>query len=317
MPCSNWFRELPQQSLAAAGWFGFRAHAFLNADDSFAAEIYPALHRYLHETWKVDVDGLAVERSNGWNWADAGMHIDKTALLQPWYYLALKAEREFALQLGKLPDAEEDARMMERLKESYNRLFWNGSCYITPGHDGPADDRVQALAAVSGLAGPDKHDAILKVLDERCNAESYMMRFVLDAYFLTGHPEKGLARLKEYAAEVMSEGSSTLLEHRSRNGSSNHAWSGHGIVLMGQRVAGIEPLEPGFRVFSVKPQMASLKHVECGLETSYGMIEVVLDRKGRRIQANVSVPQGATAVLTDSRGRELRLQGGLHRRILL
>ena len=59
--------------------------------------------------------------------------------------------------------------------------------------------------------------------------------------------------------------------------------------------------------------MASLKHVEAGLETAYGMIEVVLDRKGKRVNAVINVPEGTTAVVSDARGREQRLGPGSHK----
>ena len=312
VPCSNWFKELAQQSLASVGWYGFHNYWFYSADDSFIEDIYPALHRYLHESWQTDADGLPLERTKGWNWADAGEDIDKVAMLHPWYYLALKGEREFALHLGKAADAEEDARMMERIKESYNRLFWNGSFYRTPGYEGPADDRAQALAVVSGIADADKFPQIAKVLDERREAETYMMRYVIDAFYMMGMPDKGLERLRDYIPEVMND-YSTLWEHRGCKNTNNHAWSGHGIILAGQRIAGIEPLEPGFRVFSVKPQMGTLKTVNCGLETAYGMIEVNLLRKGRRINASISVPEGTSASVTDSRGRQLQLAPGTHK----
>ena len=316
VPCSNWYRELAQQSLAAAGWFGFRDYWFYSGDDSFIDEVYPALKKYLHRTWQVDTDDLPVERTNGWNWADAGRDIDRVALLHPWYYLALKGERDLAGELNKIDDAGTDEAMMDRLKESYNRLFWNGSCYKTPAYEGPADDRVQALAVVSGIAGPDKYDAILKVLAERKEAETYFMRYVIDAFFVMGRPDLALARLREYIPQVMSPDYSTIYEHRGLKNTSNHAWSGHGIIICGQRLAGIEPLKPGFREFSVQPQMASLKHIECGVETAFGMIEVVLDRRGHRINAAITVPEGTTAVVTDFRGRQLRLSPGQHRIVL-
>ncbi len=317
VPCSNWFKELAQQSLASVGWFGFHNYWLYSGDDSFIKTVYPALHKYLHETWKVDENDLPIERTKGWNWADAGRDIDKTALLHPWYYLALKGEQALAGEINKIDDVGVDEGMMDRLKESYNKLFWTGSCYKTPGYEGPADDRVQALAVVSGIADPDKYAAIMKVMEERQEAETYFMRYIIDAYFIMGRPDKALERMRAYIPSVMKEDYSTLWEHRGHNGSSNHAWSGHGIIHAGQRIAGIEPLKPGFREFRVHPQMASLKHVEAGLETAYGMIEVVLDRKGKRVNAVINVPEGTTAVVKDYRGHERRLQPGTHKNVFV
>ena len=45
-------------------------------------------------------------------------------------------------------------------------------------------------------------------------------------------------------------------------------------------------------------------------------VEVVLDRRGRRINASLSVPPGTTAVVTDTRGRQLRLSPGVHKVVL-
>ena len=313
VPCSNWYRELAQQSLASVGWFGFHNYWFYSGDSSVIPEVYPAVHKYLHECWQIDADDLPTERTKGWNWADAGEGIDRPALLHPWYYLALKGEQALAQQLDKMDDVGQDEGMMDRLRESYNRLYWDGDCYRTPGYEGPADDRVQAMAVVAGLASPDKYPAIAKILDSRWNAETYMMRYVIDAYFIMGMPEKAISRMKAYALRVMKDDYSTLWEHLDHKNSSNHAWSGHGIIHMGQRIAGIEPTKPAFREFSIKPQMGSLKHVEAGLETSFGMIEVTLDHKGKRINATISVPEGTNAVYTDSRGRKETLPAGKHR----
>ena len=313
VPCSNWYKELPQQSLAAIGWFGLRNYWFYSADDSIIPLVYPAVHRYLHETWKTGPDDLPVERNVGWNWADAGKNIDKTALLHPWYYLALKGEQELAQQLDKMDDVGTDEGMLDRMREAFDRIYWNGSAYVTPGFEGSPDERVQAMAVVSGMASEDKYPAIEKILDSGNNAESYLIRFVVDAYFIMGKPEKAIARLREYCSSVMKDDYSTLWEHRNHSGSSNHAWSGHGIIHMGARIAGITPLKPGFREFAVNPAMGGLNHVEAGLETSFGMIELVLNRKGRsRFGMTLTVPEGTTAVVKDFRSRVHRLGPGVH-----
>ena len=59
--------------------------------------------------------------------------------------------------------------------------------------------------------------------------------------------------------------------------------------------------------------MGGLNHVEAGLETSFGMIELVLNRKGRsRFGMTLTVPEGTTAVVKDFRSRVHRLGPGVH-----
>lgn len=313
VPCSNYFRELPQQILASVGWYGFREFAFYGGDSSFYAGVYPAVHRYLHDVWRLDSNGLPVQRDGGWSWADAGKNIDIDGLLVPWYYLALKAEREYAIALGLADDASEDSSLMERMAASFDRLFWTGTDYRSPGFEGPADDRLQAMAVVSGLASPDKYPALAAVFDGSAFAYPYMFRFVLEALYRMGLPDKAIERMHRFFPTAMSPDYSTLWEHWNRRGSSNHAWTGCGIVIFMEEICGIKPLEPGFREFSVEPQMGSLKAVDASFESACGVISLSLRRKCRTIDAVISVPDGATAVVRDRRGRTLRLAPGSHR----
>ena len=48
VPAGNWARELPLQTLASVGWYGFYTQYYYSGDSSFIATIYDRLHRYLH-----------------------------------------------------------------------------------------------------------------------------------------------------------------------------------------------------------------------------------------------------------------------------
>lgn len=313
VPCSNYFKELPQQMLASVGWYGFREYAFYSGDSSFLAEVYPAVHRYLHEVWQLDSDGLPIQRTGAWSWADAGKNIDIDGLLVPWYYLALKAEREYALALGLAGDAAEDASLMERIASSFEKLYWTGADYRSPGFDGPADDRLQAMAVVSGLASADKYPALSAVFEKSAFAQPYMFRFVLEALYRMGLPDKALERMHSFYPTAMSEDYSTLWEHWEHRGSSNHAWTGSGIVIFFEEICGLKPISPAFREFSLSPQMGSLKSVDASFETPSGVISVSLRRKGSRIDAVLDVPSGCTATMKDWRGRQQSLAAGTHK----
>ena len=72
-------------------------------------------------------------------------------------------------------------------------------------------------------------------------------------------------------------------------GTINHAWSGGPLTLLSQKVCGIEPTSPGFRSFKVCPQMGTLTEASATVDTHFGKIEVSLKRKGKKIQATLSV----------------------------
>ncbi|MBR4756158.1 MAG: glycoside hydrolase [Bacteroidales bacterium] len=296
IPCSNWFKELPMQILNSVGWYGIRNFWFYSGDDSFVTVTYPAIHKYLHEVWKLDPDGLPYYRTGAWDWPDAGSHQDRYAQLHMWYYLALKAEVQFARMLGLEKDAREDEAMMSRISSVLESKYWNGSAYVTPGFADLPDDRVQALAVISGVASPDKYPAIKKVFEERYNSTTYMFPYVLEALYTMGEPQMALDRMHKMYPTIMKEGCSTLYEHWNYDGSCNHAWAGGGIISMVRNLAGVDALEPGYKSFKLAPQMGGLKWLKTGFETNYGRIEVSLVKKGRRIDATVTVPEGTTCL---------------------
>lgn len=314
IPCGNWYRELPIQILASVGWFGIHDWWMGSGDDSIIPAVYPAIHNYLHGVWQTDSDGLPIYRSGEWDWPDAGDNCDKLALVGPWYYLALKAEAVFAEKLGRYADAAVSRHMMDKLAESYNRRFWKGNRYRSDSYTGADDDRVQAMAIVSGLASEEKYPALVEVIGREYHATTYMERYVLDALFIAGEPDKALARMRKLYPTVMKDDCSTLWEHWDWSGTSNHAWTGGGATELGSRVAGITPVEPGYKVFRVNPQMGSLKKVEAGFDTVSGKIEVVLDRRGSRIEAVITVPEGTCAIVRPANAKSDQTLGpGVHK----
>ncbi len=311
VPASNYFCELPMQILASVGWYGFHNYWFYSGDDSIIPEVYDAVHRYLHETWKLDAEGLPVYRKGGWDWPDAGENCDAKALLPPWYYLAIKGEKAFAEQLGKTEDILEDEAILKRIYENYNSLYWNGTEYRSADFAGSPDDRVQAMAVVSGLAAPDKYQAISRILSEQYHATTYMQRYVLEALFKMGKADEAIDRMHRLYPTVMKDDCSTLWEHWNYDGSCNHAWTGGAIIEMGRKIAGIEPLEPGFKKFSVNPRLGKLKKVESRVETVYGPIEISVTRNGRFHQIDLSVPDGTSAEIIEL-GKPVIFGAGKH-----
>lgn len=312
VPASNYYKELPFQSLCSVGWYGFRNYYFYSGDSTFVAPVYDRVRRYIHDVWELDEDGMPVYRNGDWDWPDAGSHQDKYAMLPMWYYLALKGELCFAKMLGKASDAKGIEAMMENIAFKFNEKYWNGSAYITPGRADAPDDRAQALAVIAGVASADKYPAIKKVFSEQFNATTFMFPYVLDALYTMGEPDMALDRMKKMYPTIMKDGCSTLYEHWNYEGTCNHAWAGGGIISMGRQLAGIEPLAPGFRRFKVAPQMGYLKHIETTVDTNYGLIKVSLDRKGKRMNAVITVPEGTTAEVPLSNGKKVVLCPGVH-----
>ena len=318
VPAGNWNKELPLQMLASVGWYGFYTQYFYSADSSFVPLIYDRLHRYLHEVWQVDGNGLAIERSGEWSWGDWGSNIDMGVLTNCWYYLALKAEHAFALQLHKTKDAETIQRMMSRIENSFDQKFWNGTAYRSPDYKGETDDRAQAMAVVSGLASKSKYPALAKVFKTEYHASPYMEKYILEALCQMNEIPFALERMKLRYAKMMSYDYTTLFEgwgigeEGFGGGTINHAWSGGPLTILSQKICGVEPLTPGFRTFSITPRLGTLTDVSTTIASVYGEIKVKINKKGKALTVNVSVPTGTNCKVVFPSGKSVSLASGQH-----
>ena len=321
-PSGNWRNELPAQMLASIGYYGFRTYYFYSGDDRFIPKVYDGMKRYLHDVWKTDEDGLVITRHGEWSWGDWGSHIDLDVLLNAWYYLALKAEQEFAQILQKTDDAKMIKGMMDKMEANFNKRFWTGKEYRSPNYRGETDDRGHAMAVLAGLAQPEQYPLIYEVLKKEYHASPYMEKYVGEALFVMGYPEFALQRTRErFAGMVNYPGCTTLWEgwgigkEGFGGGSVNHAWSGGTLTLLSQYVAGITPLKPGFKEFQIKPQMGDLTSAKVTVDTRYGLIKTDLQRKGKRIRMSVEVPEGTSAIVMD-KGKPIRLGSGKHQLVI-
>ena len=318
VPSLNWCKELPLQMLASVGWYGFYTQAFYSDDYSFVPHIYDGLKKYLHEVWQVDDQGMPVVRPGDWNWGDWGTDVDMEVLTTCWYYLALKAEKEFALHLRKLYDANQIGEMMKRISAAFDARYWNGKAYRSKLHNGETDDRAQAMAVVSGLAPAGRYKALLKVFKKEYHASPYMEKYVMEALFMMGEPEFALKRMRDRYAKMMSYPYTTLFEgwgigaEGFGGGTINHAWSGGPLTILSQKLCGIEPLAPGFKQFRVAPQLGSLNKASAVVPTLYGDIRVDIRQQDHKLGIQVVVPQGTTAVVALPGSKEKVLSPGTH-----
>ncbi len=315
VPAMNYSAELPSQMLAAIGWYGFYTQYFYSDNDVFVPIVYDRMKKYLHEVWRLDEDGIPVYREGDWDWPDADSPVDKFALMPCLYYLALKSELAFAGMLGRTDDAAMIESVMTRLKDSYNRIFWTGNGYRSPSYTDRTDDRPQAMAVLSGIASEEKYPVIAEVLRTTDMASTYMEKYMVEALFVMGKSSDALDRMKRRMATIMDERSSTLYEHWNWTNSSNHAWSGANIILLGQKVCGVAPLTPGFKTFSVRPQMGWLKRASTSFDTKYGTIKVSLTRKSSKsgtARLTIDVPSGTEAQVTLPNSKTAVLTSGQH-----
>jgi len=294
VPAGNWDHELPLQMLNSVGYYGFWNYYLYSGDIETIRTVYPRVKRYL-SLWQIGSDGLVVHRG-GRRWIDHGEHKDVRILYNGWYYLALKGQLNQATALGEDADLPGIKARMMSIEQNFNKTFWTGSAYRSPDYKGETDDRAQALAVLAGLAGPDKYEAIRKVLNTEYHSSPYMEKYVGEALFVMRFEEDAIARTKKRFKKMVESRYTTLWEIWDR-GTRNHAWGGGMLTLLAQYGAGVAPDTPGYATYHVLPQMGPLKQIKATVPSVKGNIDLELRNEPNVFAMNLTSPANTMAVI--------------------
>ena len=309
-------QELPGQMLASVGKYGFWNYYMNTGDLQTLKDAYPSVKKYL-SLWETDSTGLTAFRKGGWTWGDWGDNKDMRLIIAGWHLLALEGAKNMAEELGYDEDAAAYKALMEKVAKGYNEC-WNGKEYRHPEYQGLTDDRVNALAILTGIADEDKYPQLAQVLKNSEHASPYFEKYVMEALFKIGEGTYAMERTqKRFDAMVSHPDYSTLFEGweigsaKYGGGTTNHAWSGGTITVISAELCGIKPIKAGFEQFEIKPQPANLQEVSLDFPTVNGTIRYEHVRKGDMIQFRISVPDGTEAHFIYG-GTDIWLTAGTH-----
>ena len=303
VPAGNWNTELPGQTLATIGYFGAWNYYMHTGDISTMSYVYPAFKRYLMR-WKVGPSGLIDLPDGVWLWGDWGDNRDISLLINAWYYLALKGMALTAEELGLDADSKLFAGMMQNIKREFNTSCWDGGAYRSPGYSGETDDRVQALAVVSGIADDSKYSALIDVFKKEFHASPYMEKYVFEAMMQMGYADEALERHKSrFKVMVEDPYFSTLFEHWNvgidgfDGGSVNHAWTGGGLTVLSQYLCGISPASAGYGRVSFMPCPGSVSEADAEVSSVKGKIRSSFRQYESRIDFEFEAPSDVECII--------------------
>lgn len=300
IPAGNYSKELPAQMLASIGEYGFWNYYMNTGDEEILARVYPSVKRYLG-VWKLDDTGLTEYRAGDWSWGDWGDNIDERLILAGWHYIALNSTAKMADILGHKEEAKEYRSLMKKIKDAYNKC-WDGKCYRHPSYEKDTDDRVHAMAVISGIAEPEKYSQLFEVFKTQWHASPYMEKYVMEALFQMGYGEYALQRVeKRFGLMVNSKDYTTLFEGWEvggfGGGTTNHAWSGGALTVISQYLCGIAPMKAGYDLFKIEPDPASFNSASISVPTVKGLIKSEFMKDGNTFTLNVSIPDGTEALV--------------------
>lgn len=303
VPAGNWSKELPGQTLASVGYYGVWNYYLHTGDKQTLAYLYPSIKRYL-DLWSTNSSGIINIRQVGWLWGDWGNNRDLLPLLNAWYYLALKGMHLSAIELGNSADAAHYSSQLDTLRTAFNNFFWTGTAYRDPAYEGKTDDRVQALAIVSGLASKETYKPLLKVFQQEQHASPYMEKYVFEAMMMMGEESHALNRHKQRMYAMVSDSNfTTLWEHWDvkasgfRSGTINHSWTGGGLTILSQYLCGIAPLLPGYKRVAILAQPGFVEAATAEVPSVKGKIKSAVSNTAKGFSLKAEIPTDIQGVI--------------------
>ena len=291
VPNSDDLLHLPTQMLA--GINSMYEYYEYTGKKEFLEEVYPAIKDYLNLWYVKEENGLMHSSVSYpiWEWGDSSGNVDYEALENAWIYLAMSKTAKMAEILGYTEDkADFDARLAN-LKTNYHKL-WTEKGYKTP-ESKFVDERANSLAVISGLAEEEKYEKIASILTTSYESTVYMEKYILEALCQMGKIEEAQERMKKRYDEMVNskKACSTLWENWVYEiGTKNHAWAGGPLIIMSKYFAGIEPLEKGYDVISIKPQFGNLKKIVSKVTTIKGDIHLYAKKSADEMYLKIKTP---------------------------
>ena len=234
-------------------------------------------------------------------------------------YRTLVEMAAMAEKLGKRVDVDTFAARAEMLRGDFNKEYYKGNGVYENGFACG-----QALALHFGLAPEKERPAVQRRLIEAAHAEDDKIDFGLlgSTVVFRELSEAGETDLawkmimnESYPgfANWIVNGATTLWENWKGTSSRNHIMFGDFAAWAYAYIAGVRPIEPGFKRFEVRPRPPSaLNHVKATVPTPHGSISVEWKKAEGKFTLRVSVPKGTTAEVILPSGEKHVLTGGNH-----
>ncbi len=219
------------------------------------------------------------------------------------YYLGvLKLTADLAEFLGKEKTASQLRAIYEQVRNAiWKQMFDPQLGLFRDGVGNPEAERnisqpANILAVLYGAAPRGKRAEILAraFTDDTLGiipANAHFVRQAGEALFEAGLGELALEWIRDGFGKMIDTGPGTLWETWEPYASLCQA-TGAGIgYLFSRYLAGLYPIEPGYRKIAIFPQPSGLKYVNANLLTPYGHITIRWQSKGEKIIYHLSLPK--------------------------
>ena len=276
---------------------------------------YQNLARYIDFLTRNAEGGLIRSLGKYGDWCPPGGIVPKKTpveMTSTWYYChdALILSR-LAAVLGRAEDAERYGRLAAAIKAAFNRAYLGETQYaairVSPVDTYP-NQTSQVLPLFLDMVPEEKKEAVVSslvrsvVLQQDGHVDTGILgtRYLLDVLTENGHAETAwrVATQKSYPGwgYMLAEGATTLWERWEKltgpaMNSQNHIMLGSIDAWFYRVLAGLSPLEPGWRKVRVRPYpLGDLSFVEARVETASGRVAAAWRRADGSFTLDVEIP---------------------------
>jgi len=249
---------------------------------------------------------LGLEKEEGGE-TDGFVFTDVNTVVNAYHYRALTLMARIAETLGKEADQQHFAKKAARLKKSFNQTLFDKKRGIYTDGIGTEHASLHAnlFPLAFGLVEKKNEKSVLSFIRSRKMACSvYGAQFLVDAVYDSHDARYGLELLSSTSERswynMIRTGSTITTEAWDNkykpNQDWNHAWGAAPANLIPRKLMGIEPLEPGFRRITIKPQPATLEFAEIKHPTILGDVFVKFKNKpDTSFLLEVTIPANSSA----------------------
>ena len=301
---------------AALAWLHFEHYD----DPKVLARHYPNLRKYVEFLGKNAGGNIIKGLGKYGDWCPPGSIVPKKTpveLTSTWcYYHDLLIVSKIARALGRGDDAKEYARLAESVRDAFNAVFLGEDQYAAirvSRIDNYPNQTSNVLPLYLDMVPPDRKPKVLESLlrsvvrqqDGHVDTGILGTRYLLDVLTANGHAETAyrVATQRSYPgwAYMIEEGATTLWERWEKltgpsMNSQNHIMFGSVDAWFYRTLAGLAPLEPGWKRFEVRPRvLGDLVSAEAGLKTVRGPLRAAWKKSEAEFALEVLVPVGAEA----------------------
>lgn len=250
---------------------------------------------------------------------------EPNAGLNLYYLLALQAMLDLLQWLGQETKGVKEASAA--LKPKIKQRFFHpqtgliADAIATDGTPAGYSQIVNALAVITGvLEGNEGCHAMRTVCDIEqhpwvSQGTPYTYFSLVEALGRLGLSDLGYREIRSCWMPMIEQGATTTWEtfRMEFHDSLNHAWSAVLPYFSRRRLAGIEPLVPGYANVRITPALSFLPDAEITAVLPQGPIRVAWQRcSDAKVEVRVTLPEGVEGVLSAS-GSDQRMVPGLNK----